>query len=40
MSQDIVIDIHTHITEDGAHSEWFWAREFPAAIRWINENKN
>lgn len=32
------IDIHTHITEDGAHSEWFWAREFPAAIKWMNEN--
>ena len=23
------------IREDGAHSEWFWRREFPAAYRWL-----
>ena len=33
-----LIDMHTKITEDGAHSEWFWAREFPEAIKWIVKN--
>lgn len=33
-----LIDIHTKITDDGAHSEWFWAREFPEAIKWIVKN--
>ncbi|MDD2197385.1 MAG: alpha/beta hydrolase-fold protein [Bacteroidales bacterium] len=23
------------ICEDGRHSEWFWAREFPHAVRWL-----
>lgn len=23
------------ICEDGRHSEWFWAREFPFAVRWL-----
>ncbi|MFZ4784366.1 MAG: alpha/beta hydrolase [Flavobacteriales bacterium] len=30
-----LINMHTKITEDGAHSEWFWAREFPEAIKWM-----
>ena len=27
--------IRTLIHEDGAHSEWYWAREFPDAYRWL-----
>ena len=23
---------------DGAHSEWYWRREFPAAFRWLNSS--
>ena len=26
--------IAVDIDEDGAHSEWYWAREFPGAVRW------
>jgi predicted alpha/beta superfamily hydrolase len=28
------------IHADGAHSEWYWAREFPAAYKWLFEKKN
>lgn len=27
------LNIQTH--EDGQHSEWYWAREFPAAYEWL-----
>ena len=27
--------IKSVIHEDGAHSEWYWAREFPDAYRWL-----
>lgn len=28
-------DLVSLIREDGAHSEWFWRREFPAAYQWL-----
>lgn len=28
-------NIRLRITEDGAHSEWYWARELPAALTWL-----
>ncbi|HEX6559263.1 MAG TPA: alpha/beta hydrolase-fold protein [Longimicrobiales bacterium] len=28
-------DLVSIIREDGAHSEWFWRREFPAAYQWL-----
>ncbi len=28
-------DVRTLIPADGAHAEWFWRREFPAAYRWL-----
>lgn len=27
--------VRSVIAEDGAHAEWFWRREFPAAYRWL-----
>ncbi len=31
-------DIKTVVTPDGAHSEWYWAREFEAAYLWLFRN--
>ncbi len=31
-------EINVHIHQDGAHSEWFWAREFPDAYLWLCAN--
>lgn len=31
-------DIYFHVPSDGQHSEWFWAREFPAAYVWLFQN--
>ena len=28
--------IYKLIKQDGQHSEWFWAREFPAAFNWLD----
>ena len=28
------------IHADGKHSEWYWAREFPKAYKWLFEKKN
>ena len=28
-------NVSFHAPTDGAHSEWFWQREFPAAYRWL-----
>ena len=28
-------DYVAHVRADGEHSEWFWRREFPAAVRWL-----
>lgn len=28
-------EVNLLIQEDGQHSEWFWAREFPDAYRWL-----
>lgn len=28
-------DVDAFIRADGAHAEWFWRREFPAAYRWL-----
>ena len=28
-------DMRSLLPPDGAHSEWFWRREFPAAYRWL-----
>jgi hypothetical protein len=28
-------DLRSLLPADGAHSEWFWRREFPAAYRWL-----
>ncbi|HEX2189481.1 MAG TPA: alpha/beta hydrolase-fold protein [Longimicrobiaceae bacterium] len=28
-------DVHAAAPPDGAHSEWFWRREFPAAYLWL-----
>lgn len=30
-------NIHVKIDADGEHSEWYWAREFPAAYLWLFE---
>lgn len=32
-------EIFATIAADGAHSEWFWRREFPAAYRFLFESK-
>lgn len=31
-------EIRKTIHSDGAHSEWYWAREFPAAYQWLFGN--
>ncbi len=28
-------EVDTTLRSDGAHAEWFWRREFPAAYRWL-----
>jgi metallo-beta-lactamase class B len=28
-------DYVAYVRQDGTHSEWFWRREFPAAVRWL-----
>lgn len=28
-------DYVAYVRADGEHSEWFWRREFPAAVRWL-----
>lgn len=28
-------ELNTQSTADGQHSEWYWAREFPAAYEWL-----
>lgn len=28
-------ELYKEIHSDGAHSEWYWAREFPAAYEWL-----
>jgi predicted alpha/beta superfamily hydrolase len=32
---DTAADVRVLLPADGAHSEWFWRREFPAACRWL-----
>lgn len=32
---DVAADIRSFLPADGAHAEWFWRREFPAAYRWL-----
>jgi predicted alpha/beta superfamily hydrolase len=32
---DTAADVRALLPADGAHSEWFWRREFPAAYRWL-----
>ena len=32
-------EIEAHIRADGAHSEWFWRREFPAVVKWLFEER-
>ena len=27
--------LRDYVRADGQHSEWFWRREFPAAVRWL-----
>ena len=29
------VDYVASVRADGEHSEWFWRREFPAAVRWL-----
>jgi len=29
--------LKTHVRADGKHREWFWRREFPAAVTWLFE---
>jgi predicted alpha/beta superfamily hydrolase len=31
-------ELRTVAKSDGQHSEWFWAREFPAAVKWLFED--
>lgn len=35
---DVVADVYSLIPTDGAHSEWFWRREFPAAFQFLFSN--
>ncbi len=28
-------ELNVKISPDGRHSEWFWAREFPNAVKWL-----
>jgi metallo-beta-lactamase class B len=32
---DTAGDVRSLLPADGAHAEWFWRREFPAAYRWL-----
>jgi predicted alpha/beta superfamily hydrolase len=32
---DRAADVRAVLPADGAHAEWFWRREFPAAYRWL-----
>ena len=32
---DTARDVRALLPADGAHAEWFWRREFPAAYRWL-----
>ena len=32
---DTAHDVRALLPPDGAHAEWFWRREFPAAYRWL-----
>lgn len=32
---NVATDVLSLLPADGAHAEWFWAREFPAAYRWL-----
>jgi len=32
---DVAADVRSLLPADGAHAEWFWRREFPAAYRWL-----
>jgi predicted alpha/beta superfamily hydrolase len=32
---DTAADVRALVPADGAHAEWFWRREFPAAYRWL-----
>lgn len=32
---DVANDVRSLLPADGAHAEWFWRREFPAAYRWL-----
>ncbi len=32
---DTAADVRALLPADGAHAEWFWRREFPAAYRWL-----
>ena len=32
---DTARDVRARLPADGAHAEWFWRREFPAAYRWL-----
>ena len=32
---DTAADVRALLPPDGAHAEWFWRREFPAAYRWL-----
>jgi predicted alpha/beta superfamily hydrolase len=31
-------EIYFDVPSDGQHSEWFWAREFPEAYKWLFQN--
>jgi predicted alpha/beta superfamily hydrolase len=31
-------EIYFEVPSDGQHSEWFWAREFPDAYKWLFQN--
>lgn len=37
---DIATDVRSLLPADGAHSEWFWRREFPAAYQWLFDNND
>jgi metallo-beta-lactamase class B len=32
---DVAADVRSLLPADGAHAEWFWRREFPAAYVWL-----
>ncbi len=35
---NVATDVRSTFPTDGAHSEWFWRREFPAAYQWLFAN--